>query len=728
MKLHFPLILQADSSDCGVACLAMIAEWYGIYVDYDNMRQQCQVSRVGVNLLMLNKQAQELGFKTEAVQLNFENLKTEKKQMPCIVFWNCEHFVVVRRITSHKVLVADPALGLLSYTLSVFKKSWCCNGKEGIALLMTPPDEKTMRDNTVSKPSLIKQLLHYTKSKGIQFVKAAILLTLTSFLQLVIPFLTQAVVDVGITNKNVNVLLTILLAQGVLIIGCMISNFWREWIILKISAHINISMISNFIEKLLHLPMPFFESKNKADILQRISDFNRIDDFITQSTLSFLLAIVLFFVYGTILAIYSIKMFGIFLTCGILYLCWILFFISRRRVLDNTYFYRMAKMQLNTIEIAEGASDIRLCDSQNYFKNKWRKRQEHVYDVHFRSLALEQHCGFGATMINETKNLLMTFAVAKMVIDGQLTLGTMLAVQYIIGQMNGPLNQLAGFINLWQETKLSLNRISDVTSKDNENENAVIPAINEERNGIFIQNLSFAYNSAPNDFVLNNINIHIPKGKITAIVGSSGSGKSTLLKLILQYYKPQKGCININDDKNGILTVGSFRRLCGCVMQDGYIFSDTIAHNIVMNEKEENIDYGRLKSAAQTACIWDFIESLPIGFMTKIGMAGIELSKGQKQRLLIARAIYANPDYLFFDEATNSLDTVNEKLITDNLRSIYEGRTVVVIAHRLSTVRNADQIIVLDKGYVAEVGTHEELIEQKGCYYNLVHNQLELES
>ena len=378
MKLHFPLILQADSSDCGVASLAMIAEWYGIYVDYDTLRQHCLVSRVGVSLLTINKQAQELGFKTEAVQLNFENLQAEKKQMPCIVFWNNEHFVVVRRITSHKVLVADPALGNLSYTHADFKKSWCCNGNEGIALLMTPPEGKISKETTASKPSLIKQLLYYTKNQRTQFIKAATLLALTSIIQLIIPFLTQSVVDVGITNKNVNALMAILLAQGGLIIGSMISNFWREWITLKISAHINISMISTFIEKLLHLPMPFFESKNKADILQRISDFDRIDDFITQSSLSFLFAIVLFIVYGTILTIYSMKMLGIFLICGALYLCWILLFVSRRRVLDNTYFYRMAKMQLNTIEIAEGASEIRLCDGQNLFRNKWRKRQEQV--------------------------------------------------------------------------------------------------------------------------------------------------------------------------------------------------------------------------------------------------------------------------------------------------------------------------------------------------------------
>ncbi len=728
MPFHFPLILQADSSDCGVASLAMIAEWYGILVNYDSLRQQCQVSRIGVSLLMVNEQAQKLGFSTEAVQLNFENLQAEEKQMPCIVFWDSEHFIVVRRITRRKVLVADPGLGLLTYSHEQFKQKWCCDGDEGIALLMTPPSEKTTYATKNDKTAAFKRLLQYAKSKKSLFVKATLLLVLASLLQLVIPFLTQAVVDMGVVQKNFNLLITILLAQGGLIIGRTVADFGRQWLTLKISAHINIAMISDFIEKLLHLPMPFFEAKNTSDIIQRIYDFDRIDNFITQYSMSFLFAIVSFVVFGAVLAVYSFKLFSIFLIGSILYLCWILLFIRRRRVLDNTRFDRMTKTQLNTIEIAEGASEIRLRDGQTYFKQKWRNAQEQVYNVNFKSLRLEQHSELGATVINESKNLLITFAVASMVINGQLTLGTMLAVQYIIGQMNSPLDQMVNFVNRLQDTKLSLERIADVTDKADENENAPIPTLGDGNDGITVRNVSFAYNSAPNDLVLNNINIHIPKGKITAIVGSSGSGKSTLLKLILQYYKPQQGEIFINDAQNEPLTAGKFRRLCGCVMQDGYIFSDTIARNIVMNEKDEDIDYERLESAARAACIFDFIESLPIGFMTKIGMSGIELSKGQKQRLLIARAIYANPDYLFFDEATNSLDTVNEKLITDNLQSIYNGRTVLVIAHRLSTVRNADQIIVLEKGQVAEVGTHDELIERKGNYYNLIRNQLELES
>jgi len=726
MPFHFPLILQADSSDCGVACLAMIARYYGANVDYDALRQRCQVSRIGISMYTINVEAQKLGFDTNAVQLSFDMLRTEA-QLPCIVFWNQEHFIVVRRITKNKVHVADPEKGLLSYSHAEFQKCWCCDGDEGFALLLNPLNIK-VGSATQGGKNAIRQLLQYTKSKKLDFTKAATLLLLASLLQLAIPFLTQAVVDKGVEQKNISMLIAILLAQGGMILGRTLADFGRQWITLKISAFINISMISDFIEKLLHLPIPFFEAKNTADIIQRIFDFDRIDNFIAQYSMSFLFAIVSFVVFGVVLAVYSFKLFSIFLIGSTLYLCWILLFVRRRRVLDNTRFDRMTKTQLNTIEIAEGASEIRLRDSQTYFKQKWRNAQEQVYDVNFKSLRLEQHSELGATVINESKNLLITFAVASMVISGQLSLGTMLAVQYIIGQMNSPLDQMVNFVNRLQDTKLSLERIADVTDKADENENAPIPTLGDGNDGITVRNVSFAYNSAPNDLVLNNINIHIPKGKITAIVGSSGSGKSTLLKLILQYYKPQQGGIFINDAQNEPLTAGRFRRLCGCVMQDGYIFSDTIARNIVMNEKDEDIDYERLESAAKAACIFDFIVSLPIGFMTKIGMAGIELSKGQKQRLLIARAIYANPDYLFFDEATNSLDTVNEKLITDNLQSIYNGRTVLVIAHRLSTVRNADQIIVLEKGQVAEVGTHDELIERKGNYYNLIRNQLELES
>lgn len=726
MTLHFPLILQADSSDCGVACLAMIARYYGANVDYDALRQRCQVSRIGISMYTINVEAQKLGFDTNPVQLSFNTLRTDV-QLPCIAYWNREHFVVVRRISKRKVLVADPGKGLLAYSHAEFQKYWCCDGDEGFALLLNPLNIK-VGSATRGGKNAIRQILQYTKSKKLDFTKAATLLLLASLLQLAIPFLTQAVVDKGVEQKNISMLIAILLAQGGMILGRTLADFGRQWITLKISAFINISMISDFIEKLLHLPIPFFEAKNTADIIQRIFDFDRIDNFIAQYSMSFLFAIVSFVVFGVVLAVYSFKLFSIFLIGSTLYLCWILLFVRRRRVLDNTRFDRMTKTQLNTIEIAEGASEIRLRDGQTYFKGKWRDAQEQVYDVNFKSLKLEQHSELGATVINESKNLLITFAVALMVINGQLTLGTMLAVQYIIGQMNSPLDQMVNFVNRLQDTKLSLERIADVTDKADENENAPIPTLGDGNDGITVRNVSFAYNSAPNDLVLNNINIHIPKGKITAIVGASGSGKSTLLKLILQYYKPQQGGIFINDAQNEPLTAGRFRRLCGCVMQDGYIFSDTIARNIVMNEKDEDIDYERLESAAKAACIFDFIESLPIGFMTKIGMAGIELSKGQKQRLLIARAIYANPDYLFFDEATNSLDTVNEKLITDNLQSIYKGRTVLVIAHRLSTVRNADQIIVLDKGQVAEVGTHDELIERKGNYYNLIRNQLELES
>ncbi len=726
MRFRFPLILQADSSDCGVASLAMISRYYGMNIDYDALREQCQVSRIGISMYTINVEAQKLGFETNAVQLSFESLRTEA-QLPCIAFWNQEHFVVVYRINKRKVFVADPGKGLLSYSHSEFQKNWCCEDDEGFALLLNPKNI-TIGSSTRNNKTALQQLLQYAKKQKLDLLKAATLLLVASLLQLVIPFLTQAVVDEGVEPKNVNMLIAILLAQGGLIMGRTLADFGRQWITLKISAYINISIISDFIDKLLHLPIPFFETKNTADIIQRIFDFERIDNFITQYSMSFLFSVVSFLVFGVVLAVYSTKVLIIFLIGSALYISWILLFVGRRRVLDNTRFDRMSRTQLNSIEIAEGASEIRLRDSQTYFKDKWRNAQELVYDIHFKSLRLEQHSGLGATAINESKNLLMTFAVASMVINGHLTLGTMLAVQYIIGEMNSPLDQMVEFVNRWQDTKLSLERIADVTSKSDEKENASIPTLDSGGEGIIVKDVSFAYNSAPNDLVLNNINIHIPKGKITAIVGSSGSGKSTLLKLILQYYNPKQGCIYINDTKNGQLTTNQFRRLCGCVMQDGYIFSDTIARNIVMSDADEEIDYERLVSAAKSACILDFIESLPIGFMTKIGMAGVEFSKGQKQRLLIARAIYANPEYLFFDEATNSLDTVTEKLITDNLQNIYNGRTVVVIAHRLSTVRNADQIIVLDQGKIVETGTHEALVAKRGKYYNLIQNQLELES
>jgi ATP-binding cassette subfamily B protein len=548
-----------------------------------------------------------------------------------------------------------------------------------------------------------------------------------SIIMLIGPFLTQSLVDMGIQYRDYNLVNLILFAMLAMFAGQLSIEFIRGWILLHLSARINISLISDFLIKLMKLPLGFFDTKMVGDILQRINDHARVKEFLTTSTLSSIFSVFNLLVFGVVLFIYNSTIFSIYLGGSVLYVVWIFLFLNKRKELDYKMFDQLASNQSKIYQIIQGIQEIKLTGSETQKRWEWERIQAGIFRVNIKNLSLEQWQGAGASVINQTKNILITYVAAKAVISGVdgMTLGMMLAIQYIIGQMNAPLNQLVGFIQAAQYARISLDRIGEIHNKEEEEEDATgLLQLMPESKSIVLENVSFQYSGPDSDKVLDNINIVIPEGKVTAIVGTSGSGKTTLIKLLLKFYKPQQGDIRAGNIHLNNISARLWRSHCGTVMQDGYIFSDTIARNIAVGE--ENINKRRLLQAVHIANIQAYIEAMPLGYNTKIGQEGIGLSQGQKQRLLIARTVYKNPDYFFFDEATNALDANNEKVIVENLQHILQGKTAVIVAHRLSTVKNADNIIVLEKGKVIEQGTHNSLVSSKGAYYNLVKNQLEL--
>ena len=546
-----------------------------------------------------------------------------------------------------------------------------------------------------------------------------------SLLQLLFPFLTQSIVDIGINNQDISFINLILIAQLVLYASRTAVEFIRSWILLHLGTRINISIISDFLIKLMKLPISFFDTKMIGDLLQRIQDHRRIEHFLTSSTLNILFSFVNLIIFGAVLIYYNLTIFLVFAIGSIIYALWILIFMRRRRELDFKLFDQMADNQSNLIQLITGMQEIKLNNAEKQKRWEWERIQAKLFRVSIKSLALNQYQQVGSVFVNEVKNIFISFLAAKSVIDGDITLGMMLAIQYIIGQLNTPINDLIGFIHSTQDAKISLERLGEIHAKENEeDENIQKVTIFPNDKSLYTEDLCFQYAGPHSEMVLEGINMVVPEGKLTAIVGTSGSGKTTLVKLLLKFYNPVKGNIRLGDIQLGNFSNRIWRDKCGSVMQDGFIFSDSIAKNITVSD--EHIDRERLFYAVKMANIQDFIESLPLGYNTKIGNDGHGLSQGQKQRILIARAVYKDPEYLFFDEATNALDAHNEKIIMENLNQFFEGKTVVVVAHRLSTVKNADQIIVLEKGKIVERGDHKELIAKKGVYYHLVKNQLEL--
>lgn len=723
----FPFYQQHDAMDCGPTCLRMITSFYGRSFSLQTLREKCYITREGVSLMGISDAAESIGFRTLGVTVSYEQLSKEAP-LPLIVHWNQNHFVVVYRFKKDKVYVADPAFGLIRYSNNEFLSSWLSNRKDGenkgLALLLEPGPEFYNQSGEKLNKSSFGFLFSYLRTYRKFLFQLVLGVFIGSILQLLLPFLTQSIVDYGINNKDIGFIYLVLLAQLVIIISRQTVDFIRGWILLHLSTRINISLISDFLVKLMKLPVGFFDSKLIGDILQRINDHRRIENFLTTSSLSILFSFFNLVIFSIVLGIYSLKILAVFLAGSLLYFLWINLFMKKRRELDYKRFMKLSDNQGKIIQIISGIEEIKLNNAERDKRWEWENVQSSLFRISIKGLSLNQYQAAGGILIHEVKNIVITFLAASSVVEGEMTLGMMLAVSYILGQLNGPIEQMAGFLHSSQDAKISLERLGEIhENKNEEDENEIRnrEAVGKE---IRVKDLSFRYEGPYSAFVLKNLDLEIPENKVTAVVGTSGSGKTTLIKLLLGYYPPTEGEIRIGDQNMKNLSPSAWRKRCGVVLQNGFIFSDTIARNIALGENI--IDTGRLSQAAGIANIHEFIDSLPLGYNTRIGQEGQNLSGGEKQRILIARAIYKNPDFLFLDEGTSSLDANNERVIMNNLFEFYKTRTVVVVAHRLSTVKDAHQIVVLDKGRIVEKGNHDELSRLKAHYYNLVRNQLEM--
>lgn len=725
--MAFPFYKQLDIMDCGPTCLRIIAKYYKKKYSLQFLREKCQVNREGVSLLGLGEAAEHIGFRTVSLKTGFTTLSKEI-YLPCIVHWKNNHFVVVYKIKKNKVFVSDPAKGLIVYSREEYINGWATHRegeiKRGIVLILEPSSQFYESKEKSDGLNFIDISHYFFKNKKL-FFQLILGLAAGTLLQLVMPFFTQAIVDIGIATKDIQFIYLILLGQLMLFVGSTAVEFIRSWILLHISTRINLTLLSEYWMKLMALPLSYFDTKVTGDILQRIGDHKRIETFLTSSTISVAFSLFNFIVFTFIIIVYDLHLFLLFLAGSILYFAWVLFFLKIRRKLDFQRFDISARNQSVTIQLIHGMQEIKLNNCERLKRWQWERIQAKLFKLNVKSLTISQTQQGGAFFIHQLKNILITFYSAKAVVDGDLTLGGMLAIQYIIGQLNAPVQQFIQFTQSLQDARISLERINDIHKMPNEESDDKPLSHNlPSTKSILLRDVSYKYPSVENQWVLDNINLYIPEGKTTAIVGTSGSGKTTLLKLLLRFYKPNSGHIMAGDNLLENISPGFWRKQCGVVMQEGYIFSSTVAENIAVGD--EYPDYDRILHAVKVANLLDFINSLPLRFNTMIGAEGNGISQGQKQRLLIARAIYKDPSYIFFDEATNSLDANNEKVIMENLEEFFIGRTVVIVAHRLSTVKNADQIILLEKGRIMEIGTHDELTRKKGSYYELVKNQLEL--
>ncbi|QTE23605.1 peptidase domain-containing ABC transporter [Polaribacter cellanae] len=728
-------IPQHDKKDCGVACLSMVCKHYGKSYSIKYLRNISYVTREGASLLGLSEASRQIGFNTFSGKLSLDNLS--RTQLPCIIYWNKNHYVVLYKIKNSKLFnsklfyVADPRHSIIKLNEDSFKKSWYTESKEGIALFLEPTEAFYKKDppkeDKLSIKYLFKYLLPYKKQLTFMFL----FLLAGSGLTLIFPFLTEALIDKGVNAKDLNFISIILLAQLGVFLGSIIIDIFRNWLMLYVGTHISITIISDFLKKMLQLPIKFFDTKLMGDFRQRIQDNKRIEQFLTSQSLTTFFSIITFLVFFGVLWHYDFKILLAYLTLTVLSIIWSFYWLKKRKILDYYRFQRQSENQESIYEMLNGVTEIKLNQFEDFKRNEWEGIQQKLFKLNIRILKLDQVQLSGFNFLNQLKNILVTFLAATYVVQGSMTLGALLSISYIIGQMNSPVNQLVSFFRSLQDAKLSLERLNEVQThktEEQEHQKPIELQNNFQKNGIEkgirLENVSFQYEGPKSPFVLKGINMLIPEGKVTAIVGASGSGKTTLMKLLLRFYDPVQGQIYYNYNTILELSPKSIRENSGVVIQDGYIFSETIERNIATGD--ENIDEDKLKNALKVADMEDMIASLPLGLKTKIGAAGNGLSGGQQQRIRIARAVYKDPHYIFFDEATSALDAESEKIIHDNLYEFFKGKTVVIIAHRLSTVKNADQIIVLKKGEIVETGNHKKLVNNKSDYFNLVKNQLEL--
>lgn len=735
MKLQF--FAQHDQMDCGPACLAMVSSRYGKDFGLQYLRDRSFITREGVSLLGISEAADKIGFKTIAAKLKPQDFS--KELLPCILHWNQNHFVVLHKIKKNIFTgniiykIADPGHGFISLSEEKFKKSWLSDGDKGVALFLEPTEEFYKQTPPEEEKLSIKYLLNYLKPYKSQMFWLFSLLLLGTLTTLVFPILTQKLIDDGVSKKDLSVIFYILLAQLAFFFGNIIFGIFRNWIMLVVGTKINIQIISDFLKKLLKLPIKFFDTKLMGDFNQRIQDHERIENFLTSQSLITLFSIITFSVFFGVLWYYDFRILSVYIILTIVSIVWSLYWMNKRKILDYFRFQQRSENQESIYEIMNGVSEMKLNQFEDFKRREWEQIQQKLFKINIRILKLDQVQLSGFDFINQLKNIVVTFLAASFVVTGHMTLGALLSFSYIIGQMNSPVSQLISFFRSLQDAKLSLSRLNEVQNHPEEEQDNHVPLLSKKyidqngiEKGIYFKNVSFQYEGPQSPYVLKDINLFIPEGKVTAIVGASGSGKTTLMKMLLKFYEPVNGEINFNHLNINDISPLDLRKNCGVVMQDGFIFSDTIERNIATSD--ENIDYEKLDKALQTANIKSFTEELPLGLNTKIGASGNGISGGQKQRILIARAVYKNPHFIFFDEATSALDAENERIIHDNLQTFFRGKTVIIVAHRLSTVKNADQIIVLKHGQVVEQGNHQSLVDRKADYYNLVKNQLELGS
>ena len=729
MIKSFPHYHQLESADCGPSCLRMIAKYYGRSYSIQYLREQAFITREGVSMLGISDAAERIGFRTMGVKVTLEQLRAEVP-LPCVLHWNQNHFVVLYKVKNGKYYIADPATKKLVYEESELARCWCSTvveGKDtGAALLFEPgPDFYDREEEDTRTGKGLSFFFRYLTPYRRELFQLVLGMLTASILQLILPFLTQSMVDTGIRDGNLSFITLILIAQLVIFVAKLSVDFIRSWILLHVNTRINIALISDFLAKLMRLPLHFFDTKMVGDIMQRIGDHNRIETFMTGSSISTLFSFVNFVVFGFVLAYYDLTILGLFLVGNGLYVAWILAFMKYRRELDIKRFAQAAGEQSNLFQLVTGMQEIKLNNCETEKRWEWERIQVKLFKISIKGLALQQYQQLGSVFFNQTTNILISFLAARAVVSGEMTLGMMMSLTYIVGQLTAPIEQFIGFARSFQDAKISLERLGEIHQKEDEEQTLALKTnrIPEERT-LRVEDVCFSYDGADRDYVLEHVSLAIPEHKVTAVVGASGSGKTTLVKLLLGFYEPNKGTIRVGNVLLKDMNPHVWRAHTGCVMQDGFIFSDTIARNIAIGV--ESIDKERLLHAVTVANIREFIDSLPLGYNTKIGMEGNGVSQGQRQRILIARAVYKDPEFIFLDEATNALDANNEKEIMEHLHRFYRGRTVVVVAHRLSTVRDADNIVVLDKGRVAEEGTHEGLTAKRGIYYKLVKNQLEL--
>lgn len=733
MKIRsFPFYRQIESPDCGLTCLRMVAKFYGKAYSLESLSEKSYAGRQGASMSNISDAAESIGLRSTSAVVTYDNL-IEENRFPVIVHWRHHHMVVLYRIDKkQRAHIADPAHGIMQLSRKDFIQSWSgamVNGeKEGMILLFEPSpefyQESDKKDDLKKKG--IKEIIHYLIPYKRYIVQLIVTLLAASILQFTFPFLTQSVVDIGIRTRNISFINLVLLAQLALFLGRTAGDFMRSWMLLHMGSRINISMISDFLAKLTRLPVSYFDGKMTGDLMQRVTDHQRVQNFLTGYVTNTLFSVFQIMVFASILLWYDLTIFAVFVCGSALFVLWITMFLRRRRNVDHRKFEANSANQSGLIQFIQGMEEIKMNNAEKQYRWKWERVQAKLFKVNIKGLALEQYQQIGSLFINEAKNILITFISAKAVISGDITLGMMLSISYIIGQLNNPVMDIVYFIRGWQDASISLERVGEIFSRDDEEspDAQMIMAL-PPLHSINLENVSFRYGGPKSPMVLKNISLTIPQGKVTAIVGASGSGKTTLMKLLLRFYDPLDGKIRIGSHGIDQFTHSSWRKQCGAVMQDGFIFSDTIAKNIAV--ADEVIDREKLLHAVKVANIQSFIEELPLNYNTKIGSDGMGISGGQRQRILIARAVYKNPEYIFFDEATSALDAENEKVIMHNLDFFLKGRTSVIIAHRLSTVKNADQIIVLNKGEIVEQGNHEWLTKSKGAYYRLVRNQLELD-